>query len=52
VVLQLHPRQRRRLPNYGERQRAGEVISTAFTESAINQVIARRMVKQPPLLSP
>ena len=27
-----------RIPNYGERQRAGEAISTAFTESAVNQV--------------
>ena len=32
--------------NYGERQRAGEAISTAFTESAVNQVIAKRMVKK------
>ncbi|MGH3700702.1 MAG: hypothetical protein ACRDQY_14785 [Pseudonocardiaceae bacterium] len=30
-----------RLPNYGERRRAGEAISTAFTESAVNQVISR-----------
>ena len=35
-----------RIPNYGERHRAGEAISTAFTESAINQVIAKRMVKK------
>jgi hypothetical protein len=35
-----------RIPNYGERQRAGEAISTAFTESAINQVISKRMVKK------
>jgi len=34
-----------RIPNYGERYRAGEAISTAFTESAVNQVIAKRMVK-------
>ena len=34
-----------RIPNYGERQRAGEAISTAFTESAVNQVISKRMVK-------
>ena len=33
-------------PNYGERQRAGEAISTAFTESAVNQVISKRMVKK------
>ncbi len=30
----------------GPAQRAGEAISTAFTESAVNQVIARRMVKE------
>jgi len=29
-----------RIPNYGERRRAGEAISTAFTESAVNQVIS------------
>ena len=35
-----------RIPNYGERQRAGEAISTAFIESAVNQVISKRMVKK------
>jgi hypothetical protein len=35
-----------RIPNSGERQRAGEAISTAFTESAVNQVISKRMVKK------
>jgi hypothetical protein len=35
-----------RIPNYGERHRAGEVISTAFTESAVNQVISKRMVQK------
>ncbi len=35
-----------RIPNYGERYRAGEAISAAFTESAVNQVIAKRMVKK------
>ena len=35
-----------RIPNYGERRRAGEAISTAFTESAVNQVISKRMVKR------
>jgi hypothetical protein len=33
-----------RIPHYGERRRAGEAISTAFTESAVNQVISKRMV--------
>jgi len=35
-----------RIPNYEERHRAGEAISTAFTESAVNQVISKRMVKK------
>jgi len=35
-----------RIPNCGERYRAGEAISTAFTESAVNQVISKRMVKK------
>ena len=35
-----------RIPNYGERHRAGEAISIAFTESVVNQVIAKRMVKK------
>ena len=33
-------------PNYGERYRGGEPISTAFAESAVNQVISNRMVKK------
>ena len=32
--------------NYGERYRNGERISTSFTESAINQVVSKRMVKK------
>jgi hypothetical protein len=35
-----------RVPNYGERYRAGETISTAFVESAVNQVVSKRMVKK------
>ncbi|MDZ4877319.1 MAG: ISKra4 family transposase ISSysp7 [Chroococcidiopsis cubana SAG 39.79] len=34
------------IPNYGERWRCGEVISTGFTESAVNQVISKRFVKK------
>ena len=34
------------IPNYGERHRAGEAISTAFVESTVNQVISKRMVKK------
>ena len=40
-----------RIPNYGERHRAGEAISTAFSESAVNQVISKRMVKEQPMRS-
>ena len=35
-----------RIPNYGERYRAGEAISTSFVESTVNQVISKRMVKK------
>jgi hypothetical protein len=34
------------IPNYGERYRAGERISTGFVESTVNQVISQRMVKK------
>lgn len=34
------------IPNYGERYRCGEVISSAFVESAVNQVLSKRFVKQ------
>ena len=33
-------------PNYGERYRYGETISTAFVESTINWVVSKRMVKK------
>jgi len=33
-------------PNYGERYRHGERISTAFAESTVNQVVSKRMVKK------
>ena len=33
--------------NGGERCQNGERISTAFTESTINQVVSKRMVKKP-----
>lgn len=33
------------IPNFGERYRQGETISTAFVESTINQVVSRRFVK-------
>jgi hypothetical protein len=35
-----------RIPNYGERYRAGEAISSAFVESTVNQVVRKRMVKK------
>lgn len=31
------------IPNYGERYRAGEAISSAYVESAVNQVVGKRM---------
>jgi hypothetical protein len=34
------------IPNFGERYRQGEPISTAFVESTINQVVSRRFVKK------
>jgi hypothetical protein len=34
------------LPNYGERYRQGKAISTAFVESAVNQVVSKRFVKK------
>jgi hypothetical protein len=34
------------IPNYGERYRQGETISTASVESTINQVVSRRFVKR------
>jgi hypothetical protein len=33
------------LPDYGERQREGEPISTGWVESAINEIISKRMAK-------
>ena len=30
------------IPNYGERDRAGEVISSSLAESTINQVVSKR----------
>jgi hypothetical protein len=37
---------RRFIPNYGDRYCQGETISTGFGESAINQVVSKRMVKK------
>ena len=34
------------MPNYGERYRNGERIASGFVESAINQVVSKRMVKK------
>jgi hypothetical protein len=34
------------IPNYGDRHRYGEVISTAFVESTVNQMISKRFVKK------
>ena len=34
------------IPTYGERYRNGERIASDFVESAVNQVISKRMVKR------
>ncbi len=34
------------IPNYGEKHRNGEAISSAIAESTVNQVVSRRMVKK------
>ena len=34
------------IPNYGEKYRYGEAITTAFVESTVNEVVAKRMVKK------
>ena len=34
------------IPNYAERHRYGEAVSTAFVESTVNQVIAKRFAKK------
>jgi hypothetical protein len=34
------------MPDYGERYRAGTRISTGFAESAVNEIIAKRMAKK------
>jgi hypothetical protein len=34
------------IPNYGERYRSGETIASSPAESAVNQVISKRMVKK------
>jgi hypothetical protein len=34
------------IPNYGERYRHGECISTGFVEPTENQVVSKRMVKK------
>jgi len=34
------------IPDYGQRYRSGKIISTAMAESAVNQVVSRRMIKK------
>ena len=34
------------IPNYAERHRYGEVVSTVIAESAVNQIISKRFVKK------
>ena len=38
-------RKREFVPNYGERYRNGEKIASGFVDSAINQVVSKRIVK-------
>jgi hypothetical protein len=38
------------LVNYGARRRRGEPISTAFVESAVNEIVSRRMIKKQQML--
>jgi hypothetical protein len=45
--LHTYVRQNRQfIPNYGERYRNGELISSGFVESTVNQVVSKRMVKK------
>ena len=37
---------KRFIPNYGDRFRIGETISSAFAKSTINQVVSKRFVKK------
>ena len=39
-------RNREFVPNYGERYRNGEKIASGFVDSAINQVVSKRIVKK------
>ena len=34
------------IPNYGERWRNEDAIASAFVESAVNEVVSKRMVKK------
>ena len=34
------------IPNYGEKYRYGETISSSFVESTVNEVVTKRMVKK------
>lgn len=34
------------IPNYGEKWRCGEAISTGLVESTVNEVVVKRMVKK------
>lgn len=34
------------IPNYSDRYHYGEVITTAFVESTVNELVSKRMVKK------
>ena len=42
----------RMIPNYAERRRNSEVVSTAFVESTVNQVVAKHCVKAADAVDP
>jgi hypothetical protein len=45
-LLQYLNANRDSLPNYGKRYRADQPISTAWAESTVNEIVAKRMVKK------
>jgi hypothetical protein len=38
------------IPNYGERYRYGEAITTSFVESTVNEVVSKRYCKKQPMV--
>ena len=42
-------RNRHLIPNYAQRRRAGQAISTAFVESLVNSLLSKRFAKKQPM---